>query len=515
MNKRKNEQKEIDIGLKLLAKSSLIVFIILLFSKIFSYVYRIIIARYFGPEIYGVFSLALMVFVWFILFSSLGIYLGALRFLSFYRGKNNFNKIRFTFRLSFVILLSLGVLAGIILFLSSEFISIKLFNSPDLIFFLKILSFMIPIQMMAYLFLTVIQSFEKIKAHSFISDFLFNFIMLLFLFFFIFLIGNSKAIVFSYSMGLIVLFFISYFYCRKNLKDIFKKPKLKKETKSKIRREIFAYSLPLIFSGVIFAIFPNTDSFIIALFKGATEVGIYNAAVTIALLMGFFPLLFLRLFFPLITREFSRKNFEVIKQLSKQIDKWILIVNFPIFLLFFLFPGAFINILFGPTYLAAENSLRFLVVGFFFYSLSLVSSSLIEMIGKSKLILINILSISIFNLVLNILLVPRYGISGAAFSTMMSYILLCLILFLQVKHYVSIIPIRKKMMRVVLSLIPPTILLIYLKQLVQINLISMILLGLLFVFLYILLIFLTKSLDKNDLMILEAVKKKISNSGGS
>ena len=61
MNNSTKTQKEIDKGLKLIAKSSVIIFIGLIFSKIFTYAYRIIIARHFGPETYGLFSLAMIV----------------------------------------------------------------------------------------------------------------------------------------------------------------------------------------------------------------------------------------------------------------------------------------------------------------------------------------------------------------------------------------------------------------------------------------------------------------------
>ena len=83
----KNEQKEIDKDLKLLAKSSIVIFAGIFFAKIFTYLYRIIIARNFGPEVYGLFSLAIMILGFFVAFSSLGLSEGLLRYISFYRGK--------------------------------------------------------------------------------------------------------------------------------------------------------------------------------------------------------------------------------------------------------------------------------------------------------------------------------------------------------------------------------------------------------------------------------------------
>ena len=64
--------------------------------------------------------------------------------------------------------------------------------------------------------------------------------------------------------------------------------------------------------------------------------------------------------------------------------------------------------------------------------------------------------------------------------------------------------------RILLVSLIPTAILLYLKQVIEINLISIILLGTLFFLVYFVLIFITKSLDKNDLMILDLVKKKFN-----
>ena len=95
--------------LKLMAKSSIIVFIGLFLSKVLAYAYRIIIARYFGAEIYGLFSLALILITLFASFASFGLIDGLIRFVSFYRGKNQNDKIRYLFRYT-IIFLAISIL---------------------------------------------------------------------------------------------------------------------------------------------------------------------------------------------------------------------------------------------------------------------------------------------------------------------------------------------------------------------------------------------------------------------
>ena len=134
----KNDKKKLDKSLRLIAKSSIIVFVGIIFSKIFSYAYRIIIARSLGPEVYGMFSLAVMVSLLFFAVASLGLLEGLSRYIPFYRGKKEDNKIRYIFRFSIKTLIFSSVLAALFLFLFSDIISVNIFHNLELSLFLKI-----------------------------------------------------------------------------------------------------------------------------------------------------------------------------------------------------------------------------------------------------------------------------------------------------------------------------------------------------------------------------------------
>ena len=504
-----NQEKELNKSLKLIVKSSMFVFIGFALAKILGYLYRIIIARYFGPEVYGLFSLTIMILLWFVSFFSLGFFDGILRFIPIYRGKKETKKIRYIIRFSLLTLFLSGILAGFLLYALSEFISINILHDPSLILFLKISSFSIPFYILSYTLLAIINAYENIKAHTFISDFLFNFIKLVFLVLFIILGIGINGIIFSYMLGMVGIFFIAYFYSRYKISEIFGKSEIGNSEKKILRNELFLYSWPLIFLGIISTIFPYIDSFVLAYFKTTYDVGIYNAAVPIAELMTFVPALFIRLFFPLATREFYQKNFEVVEELSKQVQKWILIAILPFFLMMVIFPGAFLNIIFGSEYISAENSLRILTIGFLFSSLITVSYYLIMMVGKTKIIFVDIIIGSILNLILSIILIPKYGINGAAIATTISNIIMGLLFFFQANYYTGFIPLRRNMLKITISSIIPTLLLLYSKQFVPINLINIIFQASFFLLFYLFLIFITKSLDKNDFMILNAFKRKI------
>ena len=105
----------------------------------------------------------------------------------------------------------------------------------------------------------------------------------------------------------------------------------------------------------------------------------------------------MQIFFPIVNKEYSKGNLEEVRQLSKQVVKWILLINLPIFILFVIFPGELIKLLFGTNYIGAKSVLQILGIGTIFFSLSESSSRLIMMSGRSKVILVDIIIIFIFN----------------------------------------------------------------------------------------------------------------------
>jgi stage V sporulation protein B len=505
-----NEGDEINKGLKLLVKSSFVVFIGLFLSKILTYIYRILIARQFGPEVYGLFSLALVVVGWFIAIFSFGIVDGILRYFPHYRGGKELGKISYVSGLSMKILLFSGIFSGILLFYFSSLISMNIFHNPSLEIFLKIFAILIPFWIFSNFFISILRAYEEIGLYSFIINILQNIAKVFFLIFFIFLYFNSNAVIFSHFLGIFLIFVVSLFVCKKKFPEIFSSHKISKNEKLRVRKSFLSYSLPLMFTGIISSLFYWIDSFCIGYFKDATQVGFYNAAVPIVLLMMFVPELFTQLFFPLINREFASRNIETVKQLSKQVGKWIFIFNLPLLFIFILFPGAIINVLFDSEYLIAGNALRILSIGYFFSSLFYLSNNLLAMTGRSKLLLIDLAITTILNLILNIFLVPRLGIDGAAISTTIVWVLLSFSWFFQSRYFTKIIPLRRKMVKIFFVSLVPLFLLIFLKQIVEINLLSMALLGSLFILTYVLLIFITGCLDRNDTMILKSLKEKLN-----
>ena len=517
----KNNDKPLDDSLKLLAKTSIIVFIGVFLSKILAYAFRVIIARYYGPEVYGLFSLVTMILGMIMTISILGLISGLSRFIPQYRGKKENDKISYIINFTNKILLATSIFSAILLFFLSEFIAINIFHNTELISLIKILSFFVPIAVLSGTFLEALRGYELISSYSFIFNILQNIVRVLTLIILVMLGFQASATVIAYCLGFLTVLVASYLICRYKIPELFVKSKLSEKEKLEVRKSFFSYSFPLLFFSIVSMLFYWIDSFFIGYFKGVESVGFYNAAVPIALLLGIMPELFMQLFFPMINRHYSNKNFELIKQLSKQLGKWVFMVNLPIFILIFVFPGAAINILFGSQYLVAQTTLRILIFGSFVASIAVISNNLLSMAGKSKLVLVNIVFATIANIILNLILIPMplilgmdnsLGINGAAIATAISMIFLNTLFFIQSKKHLGIMPLRMKMINIFLIGTISASILIYLRSIFEssnIFLIASLAIG--FLGVYGLLILISKSLDENDWSIIKAVWRKIRN----
>ncbi len=444
---------------------------------------------------------------WIIVIAIFGLNSGLLRFISIFRGKKENAKIKYIFKKSFYLLLITGLLGGVFLFTFSSFVSNNIFKEPQLTLFLRIFSIVIPLSVLLTAFLSPLKAYEKIGWYSFISNILGNVLHVFFILLLILVGLGTIAIPLSYLFGSFAIFIVSIIALKIHAPVLFKKAKIHRRTY--VFKDVLSYSWPLIFAAIIGRVFQWTDSFFIGFFSTAADVGLYNAAVPISLLLGFSPYIFTQMFEPLINKEFSKKNMNTIKQLTQQVGKWVYVVNLPIFILILIFPGELLNILFGSEYIFAENALRILIIGAIFISISEISARIITMLGKSKMFFFDIAFTAIINLVLNIFLIPKYGIDGAAFSTSLSSVILSFIFIFQAYKQTGIMPIRRKNLNITLAVIISLVLLLLLKNFVDVTLISLILLAAFFVFFYIFLVIVFKGLDKNDFMVIRSFFKKL------
>lgn len=485
-------------SLRLIVQSSVIVFLGIALSKLLTYFYRVVIAREFGPETYGLFSLAIVVSSFFIMGASLGMPEGVLRYLAFYQGRKEREKSRYLFRSAFKILLISGIAAAAVLYVLADPIATLVFHNAGLEIFLKVFGLFLPFSVIAGFLLSSLLAFGHIGWNALINNFLQNLVKVIALVALLFLGMREQGVIVSYVAGMVMTCIAAYLAVRYAMAPLLAKTKLKKKGQSRVLREVFAYAWPIVFLSAVYTIFNWTDSVVIGYFMTAADVGIYNAAFTLIALFGIAPELFKQFFFPYIVMKYSQKNMPLIQELSQQVGKWIFALNLPLFLFMAVFPGAVLNILFGSEYLMATDVLRILALGGLLASFNTLLTNLLSMQEKSRLIMIDTLCISGLDLILNVLFVPRYGLYGAAASTTFSLALLGGVMLLQVRASTGIVPFRRKMWNIAFASLFPTLGLLALKEFFAPSVSALVIAGVAFVLAYFSLIVVFGALDSHD-----------------
>lgn len=179
---------------------------------------------------------------------------------------------------------------------------------------------------------------------------------------------------------------------------------------------------PLMLSQVSVAIYMRIDQVIIKELLGAREVGIYAAAARISEVWSFIPVIVTNSLFPAILSAKSHDQMLYAERLQKLYSVMVLAalaIALPVTLL----NDWIVQILYGSAYRDAGPVLMIHVWGGVFVALGTASSTWLLSENLQHIALYRTLSGAIANLALNTALIPRYGIVGAAVATVAGYMM--------------------------------------------------------------------------------------------
>jgi O-antigen/teichoic acid export membrane protein len=497
-------------SLKAMVKSSFLVFFSIILSKILSYAYRIIIANNYGTEVYGLFSISLVVVSMVVAIASFGLHEGLLRYVSFYRGKKDFGKIKFIVNKSLKILLASSLASLVAIYYLSDIIAIKIFHSPSLIGYLKFIGLTIPLSAFAGALLAIIRAFEKVGTYSFLVNFLHNLLKVSILVLAILIGLGENSIIVSYILAYFLLLLVTYFFFVKYAKRIYSSEKdLSNSEKINVSKKLISYSWPVIFSSIFFSLFFWIDTIVLGSNLNAESVGVYSAAILLIGLFSFAQDLFIQLFVPLVSRNLAVGNKDVIKEVSKQIFKWVFIINACIALPLIIIPEKIIALFFRSEFLGSSTPLMILSIGAILSGFIGLLTGLINASGKTKRIFVYYIIFSAINFVLDISLVKNYGLNGVAAGTSLTWILFTSTLFIQAKKLYGFYPIRRTFAKVVVASLLSGFMLFILERNLIFDKLSTIIVLCIFLLVYLSLIMVLRTLDYRDMEIIKSLKDKI------
>jgi len=170
------------------------------------------------------------------------------------------------------------------------------------------------------------------------------------------------------------------------------------------------------------------DNLMISYYYSNKEVALYSFSLGIVSYLSFInPSFILKNYLTSIfSKEFIGKINEEILNKIRALFKFSILVSIPFFTILALNVNEILMIIFNEKYMPAY---QVIITGLFFYffkNMTFTFSPLIDVFEKNKLFLLAGI-FSLFNFILNLFLIPKFGIQGAIFGTGITWVIIFLI----------------------------------------------------------------------------------------
>jgi len=187
-------------------------------------------------------------------------------------------------------------------------------------------------------------------------------------------------------------------------------------------REFASYGLPLVALSISELILSVSDRYIIGYFLGTDDVGVYAAGYNIASVgVSFFFMPLILAGFPILVQAYEREGEVRVRYILKNYLGMYFLILLPVVAGISALSPFIVDIVLGSDYVAARDIIPWVAIGTFFLGLSLCVNKPIQLKKATKLLVYPIILVSLLNISSNILLIPNFGIIGAAIATSISY----------------------------------------------------------------------------------------------
>jgi O-antigen/teichoic acid export membrane protein len=198
-----------------------------------------------------------------------------------------------------------------------------------------------------------------------------------------------------------------------------------------IKIKILKNSFPLFISTVAVTIYYNIDVIMLNIYKGSYDVGIYSAYYKFVFVFLTFKAVIVGYMTSKLSYMYANKKYENLINLVKKITIYVFVCVAFCLIIIFNFYEVIIHNSFGDKYLVegSQHLLVVLLLTVLITYLYLILPTIQIIIGNQKNFMYFTLYAATINILSNLYFIPLYGFVGAAYSTLISEILL-LMLFL-------------------------------------------------------------------------------------
>jgi len=408
------------------ARAAVLVFIVRIISAFLAFILQVFLARWMGSEQYGIFVLVWVVTVMLGAMSCLGLQTAVIRFITEYRTKKDIKRLD-------GVLLAAPSIVVLISITAAVLIAVILFLFGDKITTTNVLPLYIALVCLPFLALEEIQegiarSFDM-PLTAIGPAFVIRPAGIIIIIAFAYLLGFPANAITALSSAVIASFFATLIqsvvlWLKISRLHAIKFPivTLMKALGSNQKTVKFQYrywisvSLPIFLASGFYSFLFNSDVVLIGLMLGPDAVAFYYAALKSLALVHFVHFAFRAASTHHFSRFYSDNDIPGLSDYANKIARWTFWPTLAIAVIMIL-TGKYILMLFGADFVEAQNLLIILAIGIVIRASIGPVDALLAMTGQQSLAMWVLATTLASNIILNVSLIPYFGIMGAAIAT--------------------------------------------------------------------------------------------------
>lgn len=398
--------------LRRLFKSGILLVVGLALEMVISFFAKILIARLLGKPAFGVATIGITTLSFASTVLLFGLNSGIGRYLPRFEGAEDRKGIVAS---GLQIALGGSVGAALVLFVFADQIAANVLRSPGTGPILRIAAVGIPFAVLLKFSVGVIQGLQRSLPKVLIRNIVQPIVRFSLVVAALGLGLGASGIVGAFSATFAVAGLAGLYY-------VYTRADLRSAVPARMRRrELLRFSAPLMLTATMIMVLSYFDIFLLSFFGTDSMVATYGVVYPLAELLTATLSAFSFITMPILSQLHAEDRAAEMDSTYKIVTKWIFMATLPAALVMALFPAATIRLTFGAEYADGALALRILAAGFFTHAVAGPNVNALTSIGDTRIIMLNNLAAGTANIVLNIVLIPTYGLVGAAVATAVAY----------------------------------------------------------------------------------------------
>lgn len=399
-----------------ITKNISVIFIAQILNYFLAFFAMMYSARYLGVENFGILSFASSLTSIFGICMGLG--LGTLVIREVARNKDLIGEY-----VSNTILIR-GIMSVVTLGLISLLILIAGYNEPTrtVIYLLALFTVFSTIYQIFY---SVFQANQQMEYQS-VGTILYSIILLGGVLLVIYLNGSVIGISAVYAVGGAAVLIYSF------LIFSWKFPTPKFQFNPSKWKSLIQEAWPFAVSGISYNLYTSIDSVILSFIKGQEAVGLYTASYRLILVLIFIPTIFNTAIFPLMSKYYVHSKDTLLFTFEK-LFKIMFMLGLPIGVGTVIIASKVILLLYGSAFLSSTLALQILIWSTVLMFARSPFERLLESSNRQIVITKALIIGVVFNVILNLMIIPFYGYVGASVVTVLTDVIVFTLLLRSIK----------------------------------------------------------------------------------